>query len=546
MKRSLFVACLMGAAGTGFSQNWLVTGNAGLTSANFLGTTDAVSLTFKTNNQRSGYIDFAAAKANTALGFQALNVVTGANNAAFGYKASALNTTGANNTSAGAYALYGTTVGYSNVAIGIGAMYRNLKGSNSVAVGDSALYNHRTSLGYDGPGNTAIGSKSQYTNDIGHDNTSVGFQSLYSNTGGHENTAIGGYALFSSTGCFGCSGGSYNTAIGYNSLYANNADGYGNTATGTYTMTSVTSGRWLSGFGYGTNVNNGAYMFSTALGAFAAITAGNQVRIGDNSVTSIGGYANWSNISDVRVKKNIKQNVPGLAFINKLQPITYNLDLEAADQLTGTSAETEKGAKVDQAVKDRAASIKAKEKVVYTGFAAQEVEKAAKSLGFDFSGVDAPKNGKDLYALRYSDFVVPLVKAVQELSSQNDLLQTKNDDLQNQINELKALVMANLTNNTNSTTANQAVTVTGSMLEQNIPNPFSNTTSIGYTLPQQYSTAQIVIADKSGKAIKTVKLSGSGKGRISVNASTLSSGAYTYTLYVDNKVVESKQMVLQK
>jgi hypothetical protein len=36
-------------------------------------------------------------------------------------------------------------------------------------------------------------------------------------------------------------------------------------------------------------------------------------------------------------------------------------------------------------------------------------------LGFDFSGVEKPKNEKDLYGLRYAEFVVPLVKAVQEL-----------------------------------------------------------------------------------------------------------------------------------
>jgi hypothetical protein len=48
-----------------------------------------------------------------------------------------------------------------------------------------------------------------------------------------------------------------------------------------------------------------------------------------------------------------------------------------------------------------------------TGFIAQEVEQAANEIEYDFSGVDAPKND-DLYGLRYVEFVVPLVKAVQE------------------------------------------------------------------------------------------------------------------------------------
>ncbi len=66
---------------------------------------------------------------------------------------------------------------------------------------------------------------------------------------------------------------------------------------------------------------------------------------------------------------------------------------------------------------------------ITSGFVAQEVEKAAQQLGYDFSGVDAPKNEKDVYALRYADFVVPLVKAVQELN-------VTNEELKNTVNEL--------------------------------------------------------------------------------------------------------------
>ena len=61
----------------------------------------------------------------------------------------------------------------------------------------------------------------------------------------------------------------------------------------------------------------------------------------------------------------------------------------------------------------------AKDKLVYTGFIAQEVEKAAADLGFDFSGVKVPENEKQAYGLRYAEFVVPLVQAVKELSAKN-------------------------------------------------------------------------------------------------------------------------------
>ena len=49
-----------------------------------------------------------------------------------------------------------------------------------------------------------------------------------------------------------------------------------------------------------------------------------------------------------------------------------------------------------------------------TGFIAQEVEKAADETGFNFDAVKRPQNDKDHYSLSYEEFVVPLVKAVQE------------------------------------------------------------------------------------------------------------------------------------
>ena len=51
-------------------------------------------------------------------------------------------------------------------------------------------------------------------------------------------------------------------------------------------------------------------------------------------------------------------------------------------------------------------------------------------------GVDAPKNDKDYYGLRYGEFVVPLVKAVQELADRNTLLEMRIDGQQELIDHL--------------------------------------------------------------------------------------------------------------
>ena len=85
-------------------------------------------------------------------------------------------------------------------------------------------------------------------------------------------------------------------------------------------------------------------------------------------------------------------------------------------------------------------AIAEKESMVWTGFIAQEVETAAKATGFDFSGVDKPRNEFGVYGLRYAEFVVPLVKAMQEQQQMIVELKNQNSELQNEIAELKRLV----------------------------------------------------------------------------------------------------------
>jgi hypothetical protein len=75
-----------------------------------------------------------------------------------------------------------------------------------------------------------------------------------------------------------------------------------------------------------------------------------------------------------------------------------------------------------------------------TGFIAQEVEKAANTSGYDFSGIIKPKTEQDHYSLSYESFVVPLVKAMQEqqqiIKTQQQIveeLKMQNADLQKRV-----------------------------------------------------------------------------------------------------------------
>ena len=76
------------------------------------------------------------------------------------------------------------------------------------------------------------------------------------------------------------------------------------------------------------------------------------------------------------------------------------------------------------------------QKIKMTGFFAQDVEDAAKSINYSFSGVHSPKNG-GLYSLDYSAFVVPLVKAVQEQQVTIEKQQKLIDDLLKRVEALE-------------------------------------------------------------------------------------------------------------
>ena len=155
----------------------------------------------------------------------------------------------------------------------------------------------------------------------------------------------------------------------------------------------------------------------------------NQVRLGNASVSVIGGSANWSNISDRRLKTNIQENIAGLDFIKKLRPVSYNLDMDAIARFEKTP---------DSLRLKEAERLKAKE--IQTGFIAQEVETAANEVGFDFHGIVKPYDSNGTYALRYAEFVVPLVKAMQE---QQNIIESQQEDintLKREMEEIKALL----------------------------------------------------------------------------------------------------------
>lgn len=393
---------------------------------------------------------------NVASGIYSLrNNGAGSYNVASGSYALFFNYTGNSNTALGDYAAYSNVAGYSNVAIGTRALYFNRNINNLVAIGDSALYNVGKNGDISGTTNTAVGSKALFSNILGGGNTAVGYRALYNSLSGF-NTAIGDLAVSTVVS------GQNNTGVGNRALNSF-TDGSGNTAVGTNAFRGLSIGNGNTGLG-----QNAAFILSNNVDNLTCIGSGsgfftstsNQLLLGNTSVTYIGGQVTFSTYSDGRIKDNVEENVPGLAFINNLRPVTYNLNI---DKELGIASPPEilekkkkewlakmyKEGKSTEEIKNFETSFslstadnkeaRAIEKIRQTGFIAQEVEAAARKVGYNFSGITIPKNGEGLYSLSYSQFVVPLVKAVQEQ-------QIEINELKKTVEELKKLILSNNAN----------------------------------------------------------------------------------------------------
>ena len=420
------------------SQTWNLGGNSATNPAtDFLGTSDNEPLIFRINSQFSGKIDSVSGLTffgygaglnsttgiqNTAIGFKSLLMnSTGKWNTANGFQALNSNTTGIGNSAFGAFSLASNKIGMSNTAIGLYSLYLNTTGEYNTADGANALYQNTT-----GKTNTAVGMNALSANISGNQNTAVGYAAMGDNTTGTNNTVMGYAVLGFGSGSLS----SYNTAIGTGALYNTTNSAY-NTAIG-YNAGGKYNLGWNNTI-LGANCNGSAadQYNIIAIGQGVTCPDNSTARIGNSATWSIGGFANWTNISDSRFKKDIHENVKGLDFIMKLRPVTYHLDV------TGSSKQVKEngGEEWNEIMKT---AISEKEKIAYSGFMAQEVEQAAKEVGYDFSGVDKPRTKDALYGLRYAEFVVPLVKAVQELSAQNIELKKQLEDLQKRIKKLES------------------------------------------------------------------------------------------------------------
>ncbi|KAF5059855.1 Chaperone of endosialidase [anaerobic digester metagenome] len=123
----------------------------------------------------------------------------------------------------------------------------------------------------------------------------------------------------------------------------------------------------------------------------------NQVRIGSTTVTYAGVQVAWTITSDRRWKENVQTSELGLSFINALHPVSY---VRKNDENHKTEF----------------------------GFIAQELEETLQEFKVTNSGI-LTSDDDGMLSLRYNDLIAPMVKAIQELKAENDLLKADNQSL---------------------------------------------------------------------------------------------------------------------
>jgi len=328
----------------------------------------------------------SGATGNVGIGKDVFKTLTsGTQNVVFGYNAGDAITTGADNIVLGAQAGTDLNTGTNNTFVGRGAGGSITSGSSNVSIGHNA-YNgcdgedKNISIGQDALGGGISG---------GEFNTAVGIEAGLVVTSGDENT------LFGYQAGKGILAGANNTCLGRNAGDA------------------ITTGSNNICIGSGSDPAVDSQSNGIALGSVTAASDDFSFGRSSNVVTNdFDADADWSRSSDIRLKKNIESTTLGLDFINDLRPVKFQWK---------PSYEVPKEMKTEYNVENQKNLD-----YVSHGFIAQEVKEAIDNHGdTTFGGWHMDKVDNETQRVKKNMIIMPLIKAVQELTAKVKELEAK-------------------------------------------------------------------------------------------------------------------------
>lgn len=357
---------------------------------------------------------------------------TGISNVAIGGSALMRNTSGAQNVVLSNGMQHNTT-GSRNVALAQ-SLTDNTTGSDNIAIGHQSL-DSQTTANY----NVGIGTQTLFSTTTSY-NTGVGYRALYNNSTGEKNTSVGALSLNSNTT------GIENVALGMQALYDNQV-GDGNTGVGYFTMRQIT-GDYNTGIGHRTLDVTTSGTGNTALGEGAGgtnQTGSNNTFLGRDSRTAGTNFDNCIVIGYNAVGNASNTATYGSSSITKhtfeggviASPDTYTnttanaanvyIDLTTSEFMRSTSSlkykedvrDYDKGLDVIDTLRPVYYKSKGGDATDYAGLIAEEIHEAG--LG-EFVQYDAEGQPD---ALAYQNMVALLIKGIQELRAEVELLKSK-------------------------------------------------------------------------------------------------------------------------
>ena len=295
-----------------------------------------------------------------------------------------------NNTSVGSSAGSSITTGFQNTAVGTSALPSCTTGQNNVAIGASSLQNLIT-----GTDNIAIGSFAAYTQPANFDTIAIGKEALRFCTD-FGNVAIGTTSLRNLVTGFN------NCAVGKGSCQ-NTTSGSGNTAFGVYSGLTFLTGNNNTFIGYSAGdatLLNGSNNTSIGYNAEPSTSfTSNQITLGNASVTSLRcAVTSITSLSDERDKDEITDLSAGLDFINEIKPVSFTWNDRNEEGKHG--------------IKD-------------SGFTAQNLKEVQEKYNLSDELKLVYEDNPEKLEASYGRLIPVLVKAIQDLSREIEILKAK-------------------------------------------------------------------------------------------------------------------------
>jgi hypothetical protein len=330
-------------------------------------------------------------------------------------------------------------------------------------------------------------------------------------------------------------------------------NGSGNSygVTGSASSTSAVSGTAMGVYGYGKNggsgltygvygyldgSSNGAGVFGTTSGGatleqkYAGYFKGAFETTDDSPQKPNAG--SWSGGSDSRIKKDITDFKDGLSVIRKIRPVNYKFNGIGGYPTTKAYIGV-----IAQEVNQVAPYCIAKRKIIIKD--SEKSNFASDIVGTIKNDTTGNKYIAEILSYNQDGLFYAMINSIKELDSTVTALQK----------QIGSQRTGNSSGKGNSETTLQVdlANKDNVILYQNQPNPFDGSTVIRFFIPENTNgTAFVAFYDMYGKVVNKIEIKEKGFGKIEANTENLAGGIYSYSIIVNDKVIDTKKMMKSK